>query len=70
MVGQRHEKILECNGQEPNAMVKGAVILVKATPITTVHNKKKRHKKGCTKSCSSYVHAICKDKKFSRAQKM
>ena len=46
-------------------MVKGAVISVKAKPITTVHIKKKRYKKCCMKSCSSYVHAICKDNFFA-----
>jgi len=57
MVGYRRGKILECNHQETNAIVKGALISGKAKPITTVSIKKRACKKCCSKSCSSYVHA-------------
>jgi hypothetical protein len=64
MTGSTTGTILECKGHEPNALVKGALISRKANTIKKVCVKKWEHTKCCIKSCSSYVHAVCKDKKF------
>jgi hypothetical protein len=64
MTGSTTGTILECKGHEPNALVKGALISRKANTIKKVCVKKWERTKCCIKSCSSYVHAVCKDKKF------
>jgi hypothetical protein len=64
MTGSTRGTISECKGHEPNALIKGALISGKADAIKKVCVKKRERTKCCIESCSSYVHPICKDKKF------
>ena len=64
MVGTGQGIILECNGRLPHEMVKGVVSCVKANPVKKCPAKMKKHKKCGIESCNSFIHAICKSKKF------
>ena len=66
IVGKRQGIILECNGRLPHEMVKGVVTCVKAKPVKTCPPETKKCKKCGIESCNcnSFVHAICKSKKF------
>ena len=64
MVGKRQGIILECNGTLPNEMVKGVLSCVKAKPVKNCPAETKKCNKCGIESCDSFVHAICKSKKF------
>ena len=55
---------MECNGRLPHEMVKGVVSCVKAKPVKNFPVETKKCKKCGIESCNSFVHAICKSKKF------
>ena len=64
MVGKRQGIILECNGRLPIEMVKGVLSCVKAKPVKNCPAETKKRNKCGIESCDSFVHAICKSKKF------
>ena len=64
MVGKRPGIILECNGRLPIEMVKGVLSCVKAKPVKNSPAETKKRNKCGIESCDSFVHAICKSKKF------
>ena len=63
IVGKREGIILECNGRLPHEMVKGVVTCMKAKPVKNCPAETKKRKCGI-ESCNSFIHAICKSKKF------
>ena len=65
MTGSTTGTILQCKDHKPNAMVKGALMSRKEKAIKTASIKKRERMKCCIKSCSSYVHAVGKDKCFA-----
>ena len=65
MVGKRQGIILECNGRLPHEMVKGVVSCVKAKPVKSCPAETKKRNKCGIESCDSFIHAICKSKKFA-----
>ena len=64
MLGSRQGMILECNGRTPFEMVKGAVTCVKAKPVKNCPVEMKKRKMCCIESCNTFVHTVCKSKKF------
>ena len=64
MVGKRQGKIWECKGRLLHEMVKGVVTCLKAKPVKNCPVKTKKCKNCGIESCNSFIHAICKSKKF------
>ena len=64
MVGKRQRIILECNGRLLHQMIKGVVTCVITKPVKNCPAEMKKRKKCGIKFCNSFVHAICKSKKF------
>jgi hypothetical protein len=64
MVGKRQGIILKCNGRLLHEIVKGVVTCVKAKPVKNCPAETKKYKKCGIESCNSFIHAICKSKKF------
>ena len=64
MVGKRQGIILEYNGRLLHEMVKGVVTCLKAKPVKNCPFETKKCKKCGIECCNSFIHAICKSKKF------